>query len=346
MPLESGLENNFQHFQILVLTYLTSRNFFGHLLSMIKKASDFVMSWEVMKFIRKKTQNMLVKALSKGPIPDHISFIMDGNRRYARSKTLPLKKGHEAGGLTLLTLVYMCKKIGVKCVSAYAFSIENFKRPAEEVATLMELFDVKLKEFARRAKDFHDPLFGSRLKIVGDMSFLSQELQESIERVEELTKDGDLFTLYICFPYTSRNDICNTMRFLVGSVKDNTLQRDGLSVERFTTSMYLGEFSDKCDILIRTSGNRRLSDYMLWQCHENSTLEFVDTLWPDFTFLNMYLIILKWAFFTIIQRYNERQKHSIVNSILERCRDVPPASGVSLGELPIPPISVTVTGNT
>ena len=99
--------------------------------------------------------------------------------------------------------------------------------------------------------------YGSRLKIVGDMSFLSQELQDSIERVEELTKDGDLFTLYICFPYTSRNDICNAVRFLVGSVKRTIpLQRDELSVERFTKSMYLGEYSNKCDILIRTSGNR------------------------------------------------------------------------------------------
>ncbi|KOG97440.1 ditrans,polycis-polyprenyl diphosphate synthase [Saccharomyces eubayanus] len=310
----------------------------------LRRIFGWIMSFSLFSWLYRTIQNFLIKVLSVGPVPEHVSFIMDGNRRYAKSRKLPVKKGHEAGGLTLLTLLYICKRLGVRCVSAYAFSIENFNRPKEEVDTLMNLFTIKLDEFAKRANDYKDPLYGSKIRIVGDQSLLSPGMREKIAKVEEITKHGGDFTLYICFPYTSRNDILHTIQ---GSVQDclQSKSQSKIDIKKFTNKMYMDFYSNKCELLIRTSGHRRLSDYMLWQVHENATIEFSDTLWPNFSFLAMYLMILKWSFFCTIQRYNERN-HTLfervyegVPSILKRKK-----TSISLHQFPNPPISVSITG--
>lgn len=290
-------------------------------------------------------QSFSIAIISVGPIPRHVAFIMDGNRRFAKKLDMPVKKGHEAGGLTLLNLCYACKKIGVRCVSAYAFSIENFNRPKEEVDALTSMFAVKLDEFAKRARDFYDPLYGSRLRVVGDHSLVSEEMRDKIKNVEELTKDGRDFTLYICFPYTSRNDIYHVVHQSVDRCLTKTLNSNNINVSTFTDSMYFDCFSNKCDLLIRTSGHIRLSDYMLWQVHENSDIEFTPTLWPDFTFLNLYVMILQWSFFTNIQRYND-----LGFSLREKLYDALPfmvktsSSSYALNSLPKPPIAISITG--
>lgn len=256
--------------------------------------------------ITNASQNLLIYALKMGPVPKHVSFIMDGNRRYARNQNMPLKEGHEAGGVTLLTLLYICKKVGVKCVSCYAFSIENFKRPKEEVETLMELFSIKLNDFANRANDYKDPLYGSKLRIVGDKTLLSREIKEKIQIVESLTSTGENFTVYICLPYTSRNDIHHSIcKNVLISLQHKIIKEKEITKDSLSNEMYFERFSNKCDLVIRTSGHKRLSDYMLWQCHENSTIEFSDSLWPDFAFFEMYIMILKWAFFQNIQNYKD-----------------------------------------
>ncbi|QHS75373.1 ditrans,polycis-polyprenyl diphosphate synthase [Saccharomyces paradoxus] len=312
--------------------------------SVFQKIFAWVMSLSLFSWLYITVQNLLIKALSVGPVPEHVSFIMDGNRRYAKARRLPVKKGHEAGGLTLLTLLYICKRLGVKCVSAYAFSIENFNRPKEEVDTLMNLFTVKLDEFAKRANDYKDPLYGSKIRIVGDQSLLSPEMRKRIEKVEDITKNGDDFTLYICFPYTSRNDMLHTIRDSVQDLLENK-SPSRINIKKFTNKMYMDFYSNKCELLIRTSGHRRLSDYMLWQVHENATIEFSDTLWPNFSFFAMYLMILKWSFFSTIQRYNEKNRslfekvYEGVPSILKRKKPSMP-----LYQFPNPPLSVSVTG--
>ena len=294
---------------------------------------------------QKFLQDVFINILKAGPIPEHVSFIMDGNRRYAKSNNLPLKKGHEAGGFTLLTLVYICKKMGVKCVSAYAFSIENFNRSEEEVATLMALFNAKLEEFANRAQDFRDPLYGSKLRIVGDRSLLSEETKTKLKEVERLTKDGKDFTFYVCFPYTSRNDIQHTMYLNTKDYVEKKIELNDITVSKFSDKMYLDEFSKKCDILIRTSGHQRLSDYMLWQSHQNSTIEFVPTLWPDFTFTQMCLIFFRWSFFTTIQRYNNKSSLNYPESRLtSKIPFLNKRRYQSLESLPEPPVAVSVLG--
>ncbi|EGA61005.1 Srt1p [Saccharomyces cerevisiae FostersO] len=187
--------------------------------SIFQRVFAWVMSLSLFSWFYVNLQNILIKALRVGPVPEHVSFIMDGNRRYAKSRRLPVKKGHEAGGLTLLTLLYICKRLGVKCVSAYAFSIENFNRPKEEVDTLMNLFTVKLDEFAKRAKDYKDPLYGSKIRIVGDQSLLSPEMKKKKLKRWKKSHRMETISLYLyCFPYTSRNDMLHTIR---DSVEDH-----------------------------------------------------------------------------------------------------------------------------
>ncbi|CAL9735406.1 dehydrodolichyl diphosphate synthase complex subunit Srt1p [Monosporozyma servazzii] len=317
------------HFWIRLKEYLFIRLVFEN--SVVVKTTQYI-------------KDILIYTLGVGPVPRHVSFIMDGNRRYARSQKVSLQKGHEAGGKTLLTLVYICKKIGVRCVSCYAFSIENFKRPKEEVDTLMELFAVKLDEFAARANDYRDPLYGSKLKIVGDATLLSKEIREKIKLVESFTGKGNLFTLYVCLPYTSRNDIHHSMcKSILKSLQSKDDDEFVLSAKTLSNEMYLENFSDKCDVVIRTSGHKRLSDYMLWQSHQNATIEFSDSLWPDFAFFEMYMMLLKWSFFQHLQDY----KHSaffLTRQIRSRCRlIVNKEVNVNYFDLPDPPISVSVT---
>ncbi|CCF55499.1 hypothetical protein KAFR_0A00610 [Kazachstania africana CBS 2517] len=297
----------------------------------------------VIKAINEMIEAVLTDIISVGPVPYHVSFIMDGNRRFAKSSNLSLQRGHEAGGLTLLHLVYICKKLGVKCVSAYAFSIENFNRPKKEVDTLMQLFSEKLDEFTTRSADPNSPLYGSCLKVVGDRDLLSDDIKKKVSRAEELTKSEKGFTLIVCFPYTSRNDIYHTIYSSISQVQNNKIKTDDITVRTFTESMYLKEYADKCDILIRTSGQKRLSDYMLWQSHENSTIEFCDTLWPDFTFSMIYTLMLRWSYFTTIQNYNRvqfslRQELSNKLKIFNRKKKIP------IESFPEPPVAVTVSG--
>ncbi|SCV01584.1 LAME_0G17172g1_1 [Lachancea meyersii CBS 8951] len=248
------------------------------------------------------TQFLLLSILQVGPVPQHVSFIMDGNRRYAKSLNKPTKSGHEAGAWTLLKMLSMCKTLGVKIVSAYAFSIENFNRPREEVDLLTSLLAEKLDEVGRRALDRKSELFGVRLRVVGERSMISKELNDRITRVERMTDGGDSMTLYVCFPYTSRNEIYHAVYDTAESCKYHGQAAEDVDVRSFTKSMFLGDNSNRCDLLIRTSGHTRLSDYMLWQVHENGVIEFTNTLWPDFGFIEFFVMLLRWSFFACLQR--------------------------------------------
>ncbi|GAV50683.1 hypothetical protein ZYGR_0Z01060 [Zygosaccharomyces rouxii] len=308
----------------------------------IDKIVSWLRAFQLFIKLQQLLQNLLINILAAGPVPQHISFIMDGNRRFAKKMNMPVKRGHEAGGVTLLSLCYVLKKMGVRCVSAYAFSIENFNRPPEEVNALTNMFAVKLDEFARKANDYRDPLYQSRLKIVGDHSLISEEMREKIKRVEEMTNDGDEFTLFICFPYTSRNDIWHATQTSVEECVQQSLEPRALTVEEFNKKMYLNDYSHKCDLLIRTSGHLRLSDYMLWQVHESGDIKFSPTLWPDFKFFQLYLMILNWSFFTTIQRYifHGSKKSQSKPAFWNRKK----SSKYSLEDLPAAPVAVSITG--
>ncbi|KAH3899724.1 ditrans,polycis-polyprenyl diphosphate synthase SCDLUD_004010 [Saccharomycodes ludwigii] len=267
----------------------------------------YVLSLGLVCKIMYYVQNFFINILKVGKIPTHVSFIMDGNRRYAKKLRLPIASGHNAGSLTLYAMVYICKRIGVKALSVYAFSIENFNRSKEEVDTLMALLVQRLDEFVKHTIDEKDQLYGCSIKIIGDRSYFTQDIKRKIERVEKSSaKDHCDFTLYVCCPYTSRNEIYHSLKKNVEKVIEHELEINDIGESTLTNNMFYQQGDDycvnKCDLLIRTSGHTRLSDYMAWQSHENSTIVFSPTLWPDFTFTEVFFIMFKWSFFATLQQ--------------------------------------------
>lgn len=319
-----------------------------------KQTYQYLLSLPLISWLITLLQDFLLDILRTGPLPNHISFIMDGNRRYAKSLGMPIIKGHEAGAITLLRMLYNCKKLGIKTTSAYAFSIENFNRPKEEVDTLTRLLAEKLDEIAVKAQDVKDELYGSSFKVVGDRSLISRELNDKITNVERMTAVNDVdeektSLLYICFPYTSRNDIYHAMYNTVERVKYHGMSTESISVESLTDAMYFDEFSNKCDLLIRTSGHTRLSDYMLWQSHENGMIEFSTTLWPNYTFLEFYLVLVRWSFFTSLQRFQTSgfsARGQMFNFVREALFSKGHGTPIPLEELPPPPVAVSVAERT
>ncbi|KAF9006982.1 Decaprenyl diphosphate synthase-like protein [Cyathus striatus] len=238
-----------------------------------------------------RVQRVIVGALAAGPVPRHIAFVMDGNRRYARMNQKKVQQGHSDGFLTLRRMLEVCLRLDVKCVSAYAFSIENFKRSPDEVNALMSLAEDKLLELCRHG-DLLDQ-YGVRLNVVGNVDLLPDNVRNAARKAETMTRHNKSAIFNLCMPYTSRDEITTAVQSCVR----NALQHSGSEIhitehdidDQLMTS--LGG-SPPLDILVRTSGVKRLSDYMLWQCCEATQLQFSSTYWPDFGLLDFVPIIL------------------------------------------------------
>jgi len=201
-------------------------------------------------------------------IPKHVAIVMDGNGRWAKNRFLPRTFGHREGAKTLKKILSHAGEIGVKYLSVYAFSTENWTRPEEEVSTLMKLFKNYLKN---ERKDLMKN--NIRLKVSGRKEKISSELLDLIAEVEELTKDNDKVTLNICFNYGGRAEIIDAVN---SALKDG---KEKVSEEDFKTYLY-NDFPDP-DLLIRTSGELRLSNFLLWQL-AYSEIYVTEVLWPDF----------------------------------------------------------------
>ncbi|PPQ82810.1 hypothetical protein CVT25_009188 [Psilocybe cyanescens] len=241
--------------------------------------------------IATKARNIILKILSTGPIPQHVAFVMDGNRRYARRNSKAVPEGHSDGFITLRKMLEVCMRLNVKCVSAYAFSIENFKRSEEEVSSLMALAEEKLLELCGHG-DLLDQ-YGVRLNVIGNVKMLPESVQRAARKAEDMTRHNKRAIFNICMPYTSRDEMttavesCVRNSLLAGS-KDAIITEKDIDRQMMTS---LGG-SPPLDILVRTSGVKRLSDYMLWQCCEDTQLQFSSTYWPDFGLFDFIPIIL------------------------------------------------------
>ncbi|CAJ0758333.1 21899_t:CDS:2 [Entrophospora sp. SA101] len=207
-------------------------------------------------------RNLLIRILCNGPIPKHIGFIMDGNRRFANKMKWQAKEGHYEGFSSLIKILDTCLKLGVKVVTVYAFSIENFKRSKDEVDVLMELAKVKMIEICEKRELLKD--HGFCIRILGNLSYLSSEIKELVEKVVEATKHNDRATLNICFPYTSRDEMTNSVKIIMKMIENDQIQINDIDEKLFEHCLYTNE-SPPLDILIRTSGEIRLSDFLLWQ---------------------------------------------------------------------------------
>jgi len=208
-------------------------------------------------------------------IPRHVAVIMDGNGRWATARHLPRVAGHSRGIDAVRTAVEQAGRRGVEFLTLFAFSSENWKRPQEEVSTLMRLFVSALqKEVGMLTEN------GARLRVVGDLNAFDPQLQSLIRRAERETEGNSRLQLTVCASYGGRWDIVQAVRSLIGTVSDPRELARTLSERQLAEHLGLS-FAPDPDLLIRTGGERRISNFLLWQC-AYSELYFTDTLWPDF----------------------------------------------------------------
>ena len=212
---------------------------------------------------------------NKEYMPKHIAIIMDGNRRWARAQGKPASFGHKEGAKTLEKIVRYANKIGLKYITVYAFSTENWKRAEEEVKALMMLLQNYLDEYAKRADTEN-----IKVKILGDITQLSEGMQKSIKKCMERTKDNTGITFNIALNYGGRNELIRAIKNIALQVKENKLDIKDISEEIVSDNLYTKNQPDP-DLLIRTSGELRLSNFLPWQLVYSEFL-FIDKNWPDF----------------------------------------------------------------
>ena len=208
--------------------------------------------------------------------PAHIAIIMDGNRRWARQKNLDIREGHKKGAETLEKIAKYCNKIGIKYLTVYAFSTENWKRSSEEVGALMILLQNYLNDFSKRANTEN-----IKIKVLGDISVLSKGMQNSINKAMERTKENTGLTLNIAFNYGGRAEITYALKQIAEKIKNNELSIDDISEDLLSNHLYTKGQPDP-DLLIRTSGELRTSNFLPWQI-AYTEFYFDNKYWPDFS---------------------------------------------------------------
>nr|POE74623.1 dehydrodolichyl diphosphate synthase complex subunit spac4d7.04c [Quercus suber] len=369
---------------------------------------NWILSLPPVEYLLRHLRETLIGSLRCGPVPQHIAFVMDGNRRYARSRKLETVEGHHLGFEALAKILEVCYKSGVKVVTIYAFSIENFKRSKYEVDGLMDMAKTKLVQMSEHGELFDR--YGASVRILGDRSLMRDDVQQQVDRAVEMTKHNTNAVLNVCFPYTSREEITHSIRDTVAQYSEPAAQASGskrgfseshiqrnirstrqlsmveeeecpsrskspshqqplmptLDGAAFSTPSDLDadstEFSEPTsdletssslqpassqtshstspvlaptttktssskakphaspsnfpdsesitaatlthnmythpapplDLLVRTSGVFRLSDFMLWQCHEHTEIRFLDCLWPEFDLWKFLPVLIEW----------------------------------------------------
>ena len=222
-------------------------------------------------------------------LPTHVGIIMDGNGRWAKKRGRPRQFGHREGAKTFKMITNYAKKLGIKYITFYAFSTENWKRPKDEVDGIMKLFDSYLND----VRDHIDE--NVRVIFIGDRLKLSNSLQEKMQKLEYDSKDFDSMTLILAINYGGRDDILNSVKKIATLVKDWYLSPEQIDFEIFEANLYTKGIPN-VDLIIRPSGEMRISNFLTWQS-AYSELYFSDILWPDFS---------KKDFDNALKSYSER----------------------------------------
>ncbi len=231
-------------------------------------------------------EKRLWKQVRKYPKPQHIGVILDGNRRFARKKGLDAKEGHVFGAQKVEELLNWSWKIGIKIITIYAFSTENFSRAPEEVKRIMELLVEKL----HRLKN--EPLIVKnkvKVKVIGRRETLPDKINKLIDEIEESTKDYDNFQLNIAISYGGRAEIVDAVKKVIEKVQKNELSLEEVDEKLIGEHLYTKGLPDP-DLIIRTSGEERLSGFLLWQS-AYSELYFTDIYWPAFRKIDLWRAI-------------------------------------------------------
>ena len=215
-------------------------------------------------------------AIDSNAIPKHVAIIMDGNGRWAKRRGMPRSMGHRAGADVLKQIVIAADDIGIRALTVYGFSTENWKRPEQEVSLLMAL----IKEYLNNnVKYMHE--HNVRIRFIGYIGALSEELQQIIRDAELLTQNNTGLTLQLAINYGGRDEIVRTIRDITSSVKAGTITTDDITEDYVSSQLFTKEFSD-VDLLIRPSSDFRISNFLLWQL-AYAEFWFTYLHWPDFT---------------------------------------------------------------
>lgn len=225
-------------------------------------------------------------------VPEHVAIILDGNGRWAKKRFLPRNMGHAQGSKTVERIIEDAFDMGIKYLTVYAFSTENWRRPKDEVDALMKLLRDYLKTCIKRANKNN-----MRVRVIGDVTGLSEDLREKIEQLEEASKGNTGINFTIALNYGSRDEMIRAMKKMAGDLLAGTLKK-----EEITEDLFAGYLDTKGlpepDLMIRTSGEQRLSNFMLWQL-AYTEFYFTDVLWPDFT---------KEELVKAVEQYNSRDR--------------------------------------
>ncbi|KAG9723764.1 dehydrodolichyl diphosphate synthase, partial [Aureobasidium melanogenum] len=356
----------------------------------LTRLSRWLLSSPPAEWAVQRVRELLIGALRQGPIPGHVAFVMDGNRRYARTHHIETVEGHHLGFEALARILEVCYKSGVKVVTIYAFSIENFKRSKYEVDALMDMAKVKLNQLAQHGELLHR--YGARIQILGQRDLVRPDVLESIDDAVRLTSTNTKAVLNVCFPYTSRHEMTHAIRETVreystplrpvnkrpfseshiarhlrttqlsqvqeetSADEDNTEETDDSNISaastddhppssRTSNSAHSPAFkptkpqtvfpdpetitsdtinahtfthdAPPCDLLVRTSGVQRLSDFMMWQCHEHTSIVFLECLWPDFDLWQFLPVLVEWQWKQ--RKLNDAQAFSRTSRPLKAC---------------------------
>lgn len=225
-------------------------------------------------------------------VPNHIAIILDGNGRWAKAKGMPRSYGHVKGCANLESICDDVRDLGVKYLTVYAFSTENWKRSREEVEGLMKLFRSYLKKCKKSAEKNK-----MRVKVIGDISAFDEDIQKSVGDLEEFSRDYDQLFFQIALNYGSRDEIVRGVRRLAQDAADGKVKPEEIDENLFEDYLDTAGIPDP-DFLIRTSGEQRLSNYLLWQL-AYTEFYFTDVAWPDFH---------KPELIKAIEKYNERDR--------------------------------------
>ena len=235
-----------------------------------------------------RVRHLAAVVMRAGPVPRHVAFIMDGNRRWAKQLGVKTLKGHTAGYEAMCGILEHCKDLGVEVVTVYAFSIENFKRDQAEVDYIMDLAMRKFEDAVSETGDLFKHRV--RVRVLGDLTLLPRSVREASARITFATAKNDGPICNICLSYTSRQEIAATVRSVVDGVRDGLLEVDDCDVSLLSRAMYTADLPTP-ELLVRTSGETRLSDFMLWQC-ASAHLAFTPVLWPSFSCWQLMKILL------------------------------------------------------
>ncbi|MDD3519923.1 MAG: isoprenyl transferase [Actinomycetota bacterium] len=237
-------------------------------------------------------KNLTIDIIKKNPVPLHIAVIMDGNGRWATRKGLPRIAGHREGVKSLKCIVRLCADLGIRYVTAYAFSSENWKRPVSEVSGLMKLF---YETLASELEDLNKN--GVKIILLGDRGNIPEKVLKRFQEAEEITENNKKVILNIAFNYGARQEIINSVKKICSLLNEGSIKADEINEKIFSDFLYTKDLPDP-DLLIRTSGEYRISNFLLWQT-AYSEFYFTRTLWPDFR---------ENEFFKAISEYQKRNR--------------------------------------